>query len=869
MKTIRLGLVIAAAFSAQVVNAAQYQLVKSVDNNVNPFAEGTLADYWKNVVTQEAPTGPIGEADDCILDSSSKLFTTSLKNAEFPGRTLYLGNTSYTAGAFYVRYDYSCEDLQWYCGNMYDGTPNTKFSVKGGTVTLHGGSTIGHKMYCSTATPAAGGFCWGISSELICESADTVLTVLLNANATEDCHKKDDPNAPLDAQMFLSGNNTNFNGRIVINTFGHLALGHANAAGAPAELVTDRIEIQANGRLAVQKGIEVNPNCGITVTGEGAKLMAKKYDYGGFDCTEYTLTMPITGACGLTKDGDGKVTLAGAYTAGDLTVAAGTLVLDKRGSFKSGLKVTVKSGATLVQNVYVPQIDVTCEEGGTYIKDIRYEVNYDDATGVSEPLDLQDIPDDAYPLAPYLSEPIAVPFYATKQIDIAKVSATAGPENFIDGTEKTYGLPHTSFSIEERENGVRMLVLTAKPVVVSIGPFTNPGSGGKGIQGDGTTWSNHEEARAGFDYLVATNSIDGFHKKFLGDSVTIANAKFTSGGNLNLRSTVSYVGAATVYPGVQFHPLMGSADLFSFSSDTVFTLVDDGSGKFVTFETVWASGGQRMMRLNLNVPVGGSGPLQLRSTDPKARIIDVTGDNSEFTGVIKVTTSGGTPSLEDRTVCHVGRAESLGGPLAAFDPCALTVEAFAMLQPDQTMTLAAANRGIYVKDGGFIVTSGQTLTIQEPLRIGTTLYKEGEGSLALGGAVTYGADGAAATPSPIKVREGAVSLLADVSSVGYDVEFAAGTGIVVDPASTSVEGFTGDFAAAGKVTVSLATGNAERRGYVLPICTRSSTDDDLTDVLVAAPARGFVTAVEKVTVDGDRVRYQLRADPQGMILMIK
>lgn len=850
-----------------MTQAAEYRLVKANDTSKNPYTEANAPTYWQTLAGAPA-SGAVTDQDVCYLDSSTAL-TIGGSFKLFPGKTLSVGRVedgTVKKGNLYVRANLTCADLQWPGGNVYDGSPSSLFVIDGGTVTVTGGASTSHNMYFSAAAPSTTtGWGFDFSSKLVGPDPDTTIRAYLASGATDDCHGKDDPYPYIDALMSFSGDNSGYAGRFVINTFGHLAFKSDLSAGAPESPVANKIELGANGRLAVQSGVTLNRNCGITVTGEGAKLMAKKYmTTTGVvlgDCADSVLPMPIAGGYGLTKDGDGTVTLAGAYSAGDLVVAAGTLVLGEGSSFPNGQKVTVKAGATLLQKVYVAGLDVTCEAGGTYVKDVKYVVPYEN--GVTEPLDLRTLPVAELPDSIQLSRSIALPLHEGLRLDLAKLPEGATADGFRDATEKTYGLPKTSFVLEEREEGARMLVLAVRPVAVSVAEFPN---NSLGLNGTAANWSNGEEAKPGLDYLV-TNRVDGLGSSFNGDSVTFSLTPSIS--IVNLRQKTSCLKDATAYPGIEFHPLIGSTPVFSFSAESSLNVVDDGSGKSVSFVTPWADGGQRMMRMMVNVPISGNAPVLLKTLDPKARVIDITGDNSTFTGTITVGADKLSKDVPDQTEFHVGQASSLGGALKTFNATALTLDQQSLLFPDQTMTLKTANRGIYVKDGGFRVTNDVTLTILEPLRVKNVFLKQGAGTLALGGAISYGTDGNG-TSGSLTVEAGAVTPLCDAAVAGLAVSFAAGTAVTLDPTVTTADGFTGGVTASGTVAVGMDAAKAVRgTTYTLPICTCASDAPDLTEVFVPARIRGYTGRIEKVDAGGDRVRYQLVAEPSGLILFVR
>ena len=121
---------------------------------------------------------------------------------------------------------------------------------------------------------------------------------------------------------------------------------------------------------------------------------------------------------------------------------------------------------------------------------------------------------------------------------------------------------------------------------------------------------------------------------------------------------------------------------------------------------------------------------------------------------------------------------------------------------------------------GFNVPTGVAFAVKVPIYQNNTMYKTGAGTLALGGAMTFG------TNNLCRVREGGLTALSDAAVAELDCTFADGTAIVLSPDSTAANGFRNlaieDAAggAAGKVNVQLAVPPEGIDGTVtLPICT--------------------------------------------------
>ena len=851
-------------------SAADYYLKTSVPKDTAAFTTDAPT-YWTDMVTKQPPTGAITSEDNCYVYENRSVQISSPVTTNFPGNAFHLGNADATSqGTIMLRASFTCSDLRWHRGIFVNNIGGSAYFVRGGTVTLDGDNQD-HIVNFTTATPSSTAAGWSVTmaSKLVCASADVVVDVLLRDNAKSDCYSTTSGD-PVDAQIALTGNNNGFKGKIRVSKFGHLALGHANAAGDPATVRADAIELAANSRLAVQTGITPNAARGISITGAGAQIHARTYSKAGVaDCTSFTLPMPITGSYGFTKMGDGTVTLSGAYTAGDIVVTNGTLVLDKTASFPRGQKVTIHDGATLVQKVYIPAIDIDCKAGGTYTKEYSFDVPYNASTGVSTPLDLTDGLEET-PLRIALSEPIALPFYTTNRIDLAQVPSTATVDDFIDATPRKFGLPNASLEIEDRA-GVKTLVLVATPVVVSVSafPFKDPFLG---LALAVTNWSNSAVAAPGYDYLV-TNKVDGMCSvvngntlTFKGDSVT-----FGTGSSPNLRTVVSEVGNAIVYPNITFRPNNGAFGAFTFSETSSMRIVDDGSANCVNFETAWANSAQREMRVKLNLPLYGNGRVTLRTDNSLARNIEISGDNSSFTGQLRVTTvSSSSPTADNHTLCHVADAASLGGPLDAFMPDALYINQYAQIIPQKSFTFNAANRGVFVENGGFCVSNGVMLTIQQPLRVNGTLYKDGAGTLALGGAVSFGANGTTVgSKNAFRVREGAVKALSDEAVAGFAATFSDGTKIMLDPDVALTDGFTGTVAIESGATVTVDVEGLESGAVAtLPICTVA--DDTLAFALAAK--KGFRAEIvrESVTLNATAcTRYSAKYAPAGFTVLFR
>ena len=121
------------------------------------------------------------------------------------------------------------------------------------------------------------------------------------------------------------------------------------------------------------------------------------------------------------------------------------------------------------------------------------------------------------------------------------------------------------------------------------------------------------------------------------------------------------------------------------------------------------------------------------------------GPNTNFTGAITVSTGEVRPAYHNFDnlfpTLYVLDGRNLGGRMPSFNPRALTLTTLARLSMTNgnTVTLAdGLNRGVYVKGSGrFHVTGAGTLDVKWPLLLSGKMWKEGNGTLVLGGGMKH------------------------------------------------------------------------------------------------------------------------------------
>ena len=362
--------------------------------------------------------------------------------------------------------------------------------------------------------------------------------------------------------------------------------------------------------------------------------------------------------------------------------------------------------------------------------------------------------------------------------------------------------------------------------------------------------------------------------EFDGDSLTIS-IPAGSTTTLHVRETTALL-RATLYPPTIIRPNYGGRSFDVYGDWTIAGAYGDGA-PYVTFCARYTAGGFLSFRGALH----GEGPLKVTAESVGAMSLKngvnqtrLYGDNSDYTGRLYVTHEASPTNEYVGTQFGFNSAAALGGALSTFRANAITIDKYSMMCPSTNITFDTANRGISgVGPYGFNVPTGVTFAVKVPIYQNNTMYKTGAGTLALGGAMTFG------TNNLCRVREGGLTALADAAVAGLDCTFADGTSIVLSPDSTAASGFRNvtveDAAggAAGKVNVVPLLPESGIDGTItLPICTVAATAPDLTDNLNLVYVKGYKSRLlrQDVTVEGVAcVRYSLQCAHEGFMVIFR
>ena len=682
----------------------------------------------------------------------------------------------------------------------------------------------------------------------------------------------------------LSGDFSEYKGKFFVKNSAAatiLSLTSASAFGDPGEEMSDYLTVTKNVTLVIDPAATQYATKGIVFSLGAAETAFLKVDAN----KPLTLIVPISGSTGtLEKTGDGTLTLATSVQTTNVIVGAGTLVVDSTASFAANTTLKVKNGATVVSRVgsNIPNVTLDLSDGGSFSYDFTIPFNGTSVTTMDyTSLTSADRALLTKPIAITLSQKITVPQNTAMSLDVARFSASAGFEaaDFSDGTEKTYGLPRTSFTMSEPVNGIVTLTMAVKPAITRTGgdkyapldaQYTYATTtGGRPDYTSTHVWSDKQAAHPGADYVLlhssgwSVSTYYAWHtgtQTFVGDSLYLSETLYMKSKRLELPETT--------FAGGYIEDSNGSPALHTYAGGPY--ILASGIGFYGNVENA------SIIRYSIEAEMRGTGTLSLSCRGLSTNPSYITSTNSQFKGKVVVTHQGSPSDVTESTRIEVGHGESLGGAMDAFTADGIKITKYSIVRPQQTMALNAANRGVTIDGfGGFDVGEGKVLTIANPVALAGasgSLIKMGAGSLKIDGVVTR--EGA----NSIAVNEGWLRAPGEDVSTAADVSFAAGTGLEIDVASVSANGLnlTGTAAltfADAKLKVRFAnTAEVESAGqdFSVAICTVPS-GSSLTegDFAYVHSCRNFKVSVRKETLGDGSFRFMADCTPKGMSLIFR
>lgn len=652
-----------------------------------------------------------------------------------------------------------------------------------------------------------------------------------------------------------------------------------------------------------------------------------------------TLARGTSTSTGALKVGNGKAYLTegaqyrtlSAVTIGDGTTYPAELSVEDGASLKSttlaigangtlsiakGLKVEADSftrrGVPQGDGLYMAADDVgIAGEGVLRVGNVDLSVPYDQTGKTATVLDRTSMPVSHEAVAAYgkiqvaLSEPILVPDSETNRLEIANYALSAGllPEDFVDVTAKTDGLPFTWFETEAKD-GVTKVYLCSRPVITAS--FTEKGNAGTYYfmkEEDKAMWSDGKVPHAGADYLIALGSAS---RPAFYDTVENGETAFP-GETLTMDASSYRVGNDSFHIDLRFYNQDGE--------DYRTLFVADNKQQRTISGTAWVDESCTAMRISggkdsvatVESTISGSAGFGLKKMwdGSENMTFRMYGNNSGLTGAFGVygNYNDRTEAWNSITVA-ITNSNALGGALKKSSREGLRFEWFPKLFVGDDVVYETPNRHLFGQNGLRVeVAEGKTFAVRNIYRcyIGygekektyipdrCCIEKSGSGVLALTEVIPCKNNDelnpatANGTNNLVRVVEGGVQPLAASTFDNLAVAFADGTSIVVDPtnAETSEFGlrmtaYEPTFAEGAKIRLALPSGVEPSRGQKVVFLTAPASVGDLSArfrVMRIKTAegtfRGVVTS-EAVDVGGVAcTRYSVTYDIFGSVLVLR
>ena len=639
----------------------------------------------------------------------------------------------------------------------------------------------------------------------------------------------------------IAGDNSGFSGKFIfqlseaVNRGEAYATGveilSANALGGARDSFTpDAVEIKSwNGLVTVDSDITLNAaNCGILMqTNSFFEVPAGRV---------LTVAEPIRLTGGFFKKGAGTLALTGGFTFG----SDGTAAADGKNS-----ALAVKEGVLRVtQASDLASLDVSMADGTTLELSGTTAASFRSlrTAGVLTMLV------DCAGLAAGSTQTI------TLNMPRSDAEALVGR---LDVTVKgAYASIGSDFTLTDAGATVTLKV----PPVTAWHNYT----GMSGYSKFSTSWNDKMDSDDSSEFLwdnhLAAVETDGYTVK---SDVYFTSPRKFNGGALNVKSKILTVEAKDSW-GVTVDNLTVDAGA-EFRVQCRYHNTIDGINYPTSIEGgLWRIDGTlKILALGNGgylcptVPMTGSGLVYYGGSGWNTKALNqrLESDNSHFRGKFQVNLPKTSEGADMAAGLRIVNAKALGGALSVMTPDAMTLNANNGLIAGADISLATENRGILMQTNAYFeVESGKTLTLKEPIRIVKGILKKGSGTLALGGDVTIGEDGASSPDgvnNKLTVYSGTIKALSTNGIAKLAFEFASGAKLAIDafPSDDGVKEagfyFAGDtpFVSSGDkipLNISFPNGYEVKTGVKVVLCTVKAENVDTVMNKLSVTATGLL-----------------------------
>ncbi len=241
----------------------------------------------------------------------------------------------------------------------------------------------------------------------------------------------------------------------------------------------------------------------------------------------------------------------------------------------------------------------------------------------------------------------------------------------------------------------------------------------------------------------------------------------------------------------------GRGGMYSFLPESSLTRTFYGDVAVHANSSVASPATAQFDGLRLACGFSGSAMLTVakNSNSLYAGFVDMAGDNTSFSGIMKFSDNYASASPGTRMTVIFSGADNLGGEMAAFAYNGVWLTRHATLRPSCTASYSRENRGIYVETaGGIDVAEGEAFTVDAQVTWHGQLVKYGAGVLRFGKAPKFmGADGKTIQDAPIanapsnlvRVTAGSIGVTMPTACDGLTLVMEDGASLQVDVDSAS------------------------------------------------------------------------------------
>ena len=720
-----------------------------------------------------------------------------LKRSVFAGDWLQLGESTGSGAASFVTWSSNhmdAPDLRWVNSSIVCNDQGTAYFYGTNTLSFAGGQHHAGGLNAEANTTRT--LC--LVQTLICDEPDLVLEAIC----------KNWVGTAVRGQLEFA----DFNDRLAdLRRFkGRLATRDANSALAflGKYSIPDYETFRADGiTLADQTALVIGAaarqyaTCGVTLA-EGATATLEPASGSvtfalpvcGDENTVLVIARELRGA-----NQNPTVTLANDWTSfhGTLVVSNCTVNLTSDAAGLTSVPIVVRSGGAVRLPHVGAEYDLRPDPGATISVDLR--ITYVPGKG-TEPIEMKDVTAAGYAMTPKpivvrLSEAIKLPVNDPLELPCLRLPAgLASAADFTDATGRTYGYPNSRFDVRpDAEAGFETVYLVVKPAVTLViseadSKNFNPIHFDAAQVQNKTTderrdiWSDGKAPQKGRDYLILpyteTHTADSWHETFdfPGDSLLL-RAPF------NTRAQSNHVERLVM----DWYSSIWSGGCWYGNTSHIFTgTIEIAGGDVETPVRVHATGGANYWNgfdFRSTIEGGGWCSFRGRSTDCPNYL---RGDNVNFTGGLMFETDC---TAAYNAPWYLTNDHALGGarPTGNADNyrSVWLKGNWNGLVALETLTLDAANRGLYVSGTGCFLGAekGKTLALDCPVRLAQSLRKTGDGTLALAREPEHGADGqslVAGENNVLAVERGFVKSLGRDGYATMKLVFSEGAGIRLD-----------------------------------------------------------------------------------------